>query len=137
MGRASDFVCLFGVHPDGADLYLDDFGDVEGRTVFTHRSLTERKRLQQQNKEGGRAALLAACKRISLFIAAVRLGISFELHNNAVIAGDEKLLRLLLRTLKQRNGIRHIVEQRIIHFFVICHAIDLLFLISAATVVWY
>lgn len=83
-------------------------------------------RLQQQNKEGGRAALLAVCKRISLFIAAVRLGISFELQHNAVIAGDEKLLRLLLRTLKQRDGIRHIVKQRIIHFFVVCHAIDLL-----------
>ena len=96
-----------------------------------------KKRLQQQNKEGGRTALLAICKRAMLFIAAVRLGISFDLQHNAVIAGDENLLRLLLRTLKQRDGIRHIVEQRIIHFFVICHAIDLLFLISAATVVWY
>jgi hypothetical protein len=61
-----------------------------------------KKRLQQQNKEGGRTALLAVCKRASLFIAAVRLGISFDLQHNAVITGDKKLLRLLLRTLKQR-----------------------------------
>jgi len=31
--RASYFVRLFGVHPDGADLYLDDFGDVDTARV--------------------------------------------------------------------------------------------------------
>ncbi|MEA4961908.1 hypothetical protein, partial [Lutispora sp.] len=51
--------------------------------------ISPKRRLQQQNKEGGRTALLAACKRVLLFIVAIRLRISFELQHNTVIAGDE------------------------------------------------
>ena len=65
-------------------------------------------------------------KMIPLFFFALRPGFFSNLKYDTIIARDKKLLRFLLCALKQRYRVRHIIEQRIVHFFVVCHAIDLL-----------